>query len=258
MTTQTLIELRKLAEAAKGWKLDTIITATEDAPCKVGSMFEGEFYPLIEIDCEDYYGVSNPVAQFIVEANPTKVIELLDALEARDAEIERLKKLFGDDLRITDLGLKPHLHASFEGGPARLMAEYFVDYFKDSGAENYIEMTLTGKDGLGLIATIQRHLGKTPHQLRLEAEAERDSLRAELAALKAQPSPVAQEVGGLVEDAKRLANLREAAWAVLSNEEHAFSGGMRNYQIGSPTWQVYQDLRTAAEVPAQTQQKGER
>ena len=40
--------------------------------------------------------------------------------------------------------------------------------------------------------------------------------------------------------------LREAAYAVLSNEEHAFSGGMRSYQKGSDTWQVYEDLRIAA------------
>ncbi len=39
--------------------------------------------------------------------------------------------------------------------------------------------------------------------------------------------------------------LREAAEAVLTNEEHAFSGGMRSYQKGSQTWQVYEDLRAA-------------
>lgn len=39
--------------------------------------------------------------------------------------------------------------------------------------------------------------------------------------------------------------LREAVEAVLSNEEHAFSGGMRSYAKGSQTWQVYEDLRQA-------------
>ena len=39
--------------------------------------------------------------------------------------------------------------------------------------------------------------------------------------------------------------LREAVEAVLANEEHAFSGGMRRYVKGSPTWQVYEDLRKA-------------
>jgi len=42
-------------------------------------------------------------------------------------------------------------------------------------------------------------------------------------------------------------NLLEAAEAVLSNEEHAVSGGMRSYQEGSQTWQVYEDLRKAVE-----------
>jgi hypothetical protein len=40
--------------------------------------------------------------------------------------------------------------------------------------------------------------------------------------------------------------LVEAADALLSNEEHAVSGGMRKYQKGSPTWQLWEDLRTAA------------
>ena len=35
----------------------------------------------------------------------------------------------------------------------------------------------------------------------------------------------------------------EAADAVLTNEEHAFSGGMRSYKQGSPTWEVYDNLR---------------
>ena len=37
----------------------------------------------------------------------------------------------------------------------------------------------------------------------------------------------------------------EAADAVLTNEEHAFSGGMRSYKEGSPTWEVYNALREA-------------
>ena len=39
--------------------------------------------------------------------------------------------------------------------------------------------------------------------------------------------------------------LIDAIDAVLSNQEHAFSGGMCHYQKGSQTWQVYEDLRIA-------------
>lgn len=50
---------------------------------------------------------------------------------------------------------------------------------------------------------------------------------------------------------EEVVRLREAAEAVLSNEEHAFSGGMRNYQKGSQTWQVYEDLRIALTAPGE-------
>jgi hypothetical protein len=114
--------------------------------------------------------------------------------------------------------------------------------------------TLIERLRLGTSISRERGLNLDFAEVAEQAAAALAGQDAEIAALKAQPSPVVQEVGGLVEDSKRLAILREAAWAVLSNEEHAFSGGMRNYQIGSPTWQVYQDLKTAAEVPSLTQQ----
>ena len=44
----------------------------------------------------------------------------------------------------------------------------------------------------------------------------------------------------------KVLTLREAAWAVLSNEEHARSAGIHVYQDGSQTWLVYEDLRVAA------------
>ncbi len=59
----------------------------------------------------------------------------------------------------------------------------------------------------------------------------------------------------LAECQARVIVLSEAASAVYSNEEHAFSGGMRSYKKGSPTWQVYEDLRLAlasADTAAQT------
>ncbi len=109
-------------------------------------------------------------------------------IEALQAENERLQKLFLKDVRIKELGLTPNLHASFEGGPVRLMAECYADFFRSSEAPNYIEMQLCSEDGLELIATLQRKSGKTPHQLRQEAEAERDSLKSKVDAMgKGEP-----------------------------------------------------------------------
>jgi len=42
-----------------------------------------------------------------------------------------------------------------------------------------------------------------------------------------------------------LIELIEAASAVVSNHEHAFSGGMCRYQKGSDTWQLFESLRVA-------------
>ncbi len=42
-----------------------------------------------------------------------------------------------------------------------------------------------------------------------------------------------------------LTRLMEAADALLANEEHAESGGMRTYQKGSPTWKLWRELRAA-------------
>jgi hypothetical protein len=54
-------------------------------------------------------------------------------------------------------------------------------------APNYMEVTLEGGDHQPIYVTIQRPGNtKTPHQLRREAEAERDKLRMELESLKAQ------------------------------------------------------------------------
>lgn len=68
----------------------------------------------------------------------------------------------------------------------RLLAESFRKTLGDAG--NYVELTLTDEteDSLGYIVTVRRREGKTPHQLRREAEAERDRFRADLNALQAK------------------------------------------------------------------------
>jgi hypothetical protein len=48
--------------------------------------------------------------------------------------------------------------------------------------------------------------------------------------------------------------LLEAVDALLSNEEHAVSGGMRSYQVGSQTWELWEDVRKARLAAAPVQQ----
>lgn len=53
---------------------------------------------------------------------------------------------------------------------------------------NYCEiLTTKAKSGAKIVITVQRMDRKTPHQLRREAEQERDELRAKLEALSAKP-----------------------------------------------------------------------
>jgi TolA-binding protein len=86
----TLIELRKLAEAAKGWLIHpAIVQETEDDTLKLGHAGEdGEFYELIEIDCENYDQPSRPLAEFIAAANPAAVTTLLDQIDALQSKLD--------------------------------------------------------------------------------------------------------------------------------------------------------------------------
>ncbi|WP_312669692.1 hypothetical protein [Stutzerimonas nitrititolerans] len=80
------------------------------------------------------------------------------------------------------------LTIGLEGGACALMAQAFGQQLYESEALNYIEASFDSPDypDLGQITvTLKREAGKTPHQLRREAEAERDALLAERDALKA-------------------------------------------------------------------------
>lgn len=62
------------------------------------------------------------------------------------------------------------------------MVDALADQFVESGAPNYIEMQFHSEATGPLLFTLQRVNGKTPHQLRAEAEKERAGLAEKLAA----------------------------------------------------------------------------
>lgn len=107
------------------------------------------------------------------------------------AENERLRELLAqkvvDSTMLT--GLVPEdgaLVAGFKGGACGLMAAAFGEQLFTSGAENYIEAMFTSSKypDLGQITvTVKRETGKTPHQLRRDAEIERDQLAEQSASL---------------------------------------------------------------------------
>ena len=96
-------ELKKLAEAAKGWKLDTVIPANEIDVCRVGQTLDDDFHELVTIDCENYYGDSIHLGNYFVAASPDAVLKLI---AERDALYEALKAVLAvanvriDDARI--------------------------------------------------------------------------------------------------------------------------------------------------------------
>ncbi|MFC8749730.1 hypothetical protein [Pseudomonas oryzihabitans] len=64
-----------------------------------------------------------------------------------------------------------------EGGPCALLADAFGEQLYTSEAINYLQLTFTSGayPDLGeIVVTLQRCTGKTPHELRIDAERERD------------------------------------------------------------------------------------
>ena len=108
-------------------------------------------------------------------------------LEATEKEIAKLRIALAEKvtseatLRGLNVG-SGFINATFEEGAVQPMLDALADQFVESGSSNYIEMQLHSKTAISLLFTLQRVDGKTPHQLREEAEKERDVLRADLAA----------------------------------------------------------------------------
>lgn len=95
-----------------------------------------------------------------------------------------------------------------------------------------------------------RHGSRHLFYATLDIEDERSDLRAKVraslpspprSAAEAQKPHETESVSHPAQDA-----LLEAVDALISNEEHATSGGMRSYQVGSQTWELWEALRDAA------------
>ncbi|NBD11806.1 hypothetical protein [Corallococcus silvisoli] len=81
-------------------------------------------------------------------------------------------------------------------GTTLRMAEALVTFFRGEGATNYVEFKVHHPTDGDFILCIQRASGKTPHELRQDAESERDALRAQVA-------EVTNAAHKVVSDAKR-------------------------------------------------------
>lgn len=87
-------QLKALAEAAKGWTLNFVMNMTDEEPCEVGWKDEdGCFYPLITVDCENYFEPSGPLANYIAAANPERILALIAENERYRVALDRLARL---------------------------------------------------------------------------------------------------------------------------------------------------------------------
>ena len=76
-------QLKVLAEAAKNWHVNHAMPENDDGIVEVGHMLDGEFYPIVIVDCVQYDQSSQPLAAYIAAANPERILALI-------AENERL------------------------------------------------------------------------------------------------------------------------------------------------------------------------
>ncbi|QQE90460.1 hypothetical protein [Azotobacter chroococcum] len=124
------------------------------------------------------------------------VAEQANAVRGLIAENERLREVLAEKLidstMLTGIDIgNGSLTIGAKGGVCGIMADSFGQMLFESGAENYIEAFFSSSKHpeLGqIVVTVKRETGKTPHQLRQVAEAERDQLKAESERLKQELS----------------------------------------------------------------------
>ncbi|MEP3668954.1 hypothetical protein [Roseibium sp.] len=114
---------------------------------------------------------------------PTESQALKDEVAELKAENERLTALL--EARYKDVRLVEFVNGQLvlEGSIIAHMAEYMaqmLEGYDDGPVANYTETRLTHPRMGELILTMQRLTGKSPHELRREAEAERDLLQERL------------------------------------------------------------------------------
>ena len=89
-----------------------------------------------------------------------------------EAEIKRLEKIIKEPV-LAGMELLKHEFTMTTGGVApQILAGMLVDILdQNPDAENYVEVKFWNEKHGNIVVTVFRHRGKTPHELRMEAEA---------------------------------------------------------------------------------------
>lgn len=85
-----------------------------------------------------------------------------------------------DDIMIKEFGFKDNtMEITMQHPEFAIMTEGLVKYFKECGGVNYVEVGAYHEELGPFVITVQRKHGKTPAQLKTEAETERDKYKAQ-------------------------------------------------------------------------------
>ena len=132
------------------------------------------------LDARTPWRTPNAESTALLERVKTLEAELAETRRAADATAVYLERFDADTATL-----------ELKSDAFRLLAELAYSYGEACGMENYVEAMvkvgpLQAKDGKReFVVTLQRLDGKTPHELRAEAERERDALREQVKMLEA-------------------------------------------------------------------------
>ena len=183
MKPEQLDEIESVAKAAPQgkWEVRTSnswrrVYATD------GSSARSVILPAVQHDGHPDLAFAPGVKEWLEAVPPSTVLSLIAEEKRLSAIVE--KYIDPSQVMMTGMNIQNgSFDIGLEGGACRLFVESFAEYFKNSEATNFLEMRFASTDpDIGeLVLTLQRIQGKTPGQLKHEAEAERDALMEALA-----------------------------------------------------------------------------
>lgn len=121
------------------------------------------------------FGANNPQMR---EANARRIVacwNACDGIATENLEGKTLHEYVAGQAFITGIH---DARLGLQGLGPQLVASMVAGFFVGTGAKNYVEMHCTHEIGGEFTLTMQKRTGKTPHQLRTEAEQQRDELLA--------------------------------------------------------------------------------
>ena len=101
------------------------------------------------------------------------------------AEVDRLREMLAQFTDPKNARLVSYLGGvwEFKSPIFEVFVVQLAQMLAVTGAENYVEIKADHRDVGPIVVTIQRQNGKTPHELRLEAESERNAIQVKLKGL---------------------------------------------------------------------------